>query len=116
MTMLLKHTAAAVLFGSVLASRPALAQENEAHKTEMDIEASLLSSKFIPVLPEESPLDSAAYEEYEFIQRLNRLSRALRDFAAAYRSGEVDLNKVKAVRKAMQELEKSPWFKLQKTK
>ena len=73
-------------------------------------------SKFIPTLPEESSIDMAAYEEYEFVQRLNRLSRALRDFAAAYRSGEVDLNKVKAVRKAMQDLQKSEWFKPQKAK
>jgi hypothetical protein len=69
-----------------------------------------------PLLPVESPLDSAAYEEYEFIQRLHRLSRALRDFAAAYRDGQIDLKKVKAVRKAMQELEKSEWFRPQKAK
>src|SRR5580700_11123743 len=105
--MSLKPTVAAILLASVLAPRPALAQEIAAFP-QTDFEAAV--STFIPSIPEVSPTDLAAYEEYEFIQRLNRLSRALRDFAAAYRSGQVDLNKVKAVRKAMQELEKSEWF------
>jgi hypothetical protein len=50
------------------------------------------------------------------LKRLKGLSKALADFAAAYKSGEVDLRKVKAVRKAMHELEKSEWFRPQKTK
>jgi hypothetical protein len=111
--MSLKPTVAAILLGSVLASRPALAQEN-AFFPQTDFEAAV--SKFVPILPEESSIDAAAYEEYEFIQRLNGLSRALRDFAEAYRSGRVDLKKVKAVRKAMQELEKSEWFRSPKAK
>jgi hypothetical protein len=111
--MLLKPTVAAVLFGSVLSSRLALAQEPAAFP-QTDFEVAM--SKLVPTLPEQSSIDAAAYEEYEFVQRLNRLSRALRDFAAAYRSGEVDLNKVKAVRKAMQELQKSDWFRPQKAK
>jgi len=72
-----------------------------------------------PVIPDfaaESPADAAAYEEREFIQRLNGLSRALTDFAATYKSGQVDLKKVKAVRKALHELEKSEWFRPQKAK
>jgi hypothetical protein len=80
------------------------------------MEASLPSAKFTPNLAVEPPIDSAAYGEYEFIQRLTGLSRALRDFAAAYKNGQVDLKKVKAVRKAMQELEKSEWFRPQKVK
>jgi hypothetical protein len=111
--MSVKPTVAAILLGSVLASWPALAQQIAAFP-QTDFEAAV--SKFIPSLPEDSPIDAAAYEEYEFIQRLNALSRALRDFAAAYKSGQVDLNKVKAVRKAMQELEKSEWFRPQKAK
>jgi hypothetical protein len=50
------------------------------------------------------------------LKRLKGLSKALADFAAAYKSGEVDLRKVKAVRKAMHELERSEWFRPQKTK
>jgi hypothetical protein len=60
--------------------------------------------------------DEAAYDEREFIRRLNGLSRALNAFAETYKSGQVDLNKVKAVRKAMHELEKSEWFRPQKAK
>jgi len=60
--------------------------------------------------------ENPAFEEHEFMQRLNGLSKALHDFAATYKKGEVDLRKVKAVRKAMHELEKSDWFKPQKAK
>jgi hypothetical protein len=60
--------------------------------------------------------ENPALEEHEFMQRLNGLSKALNDFAATYKSGEVDLRKVKAVRKAMRELEKSEWFKPPKGK
>ena len=52
--------------------------------------------------------------EREFIQRLNQLSRALGAFTETYKGGEIDLKKVKALRKAMHELEKSPWFRPQK--
>ena len=68
----------------------------------------------IPDLAGESPAQLAADEEREFIQRLNQLSRALGAFTETYRGGEIDLKKVKALRKAMHELEKSPWFRPQK--
>ena len=75
----------------------------------------------IPVLAEESSdespgVDYAAAEEHEFIKRLNGLSRALHDFAETYKGGQVDLKKVKALRKAMQDFEKSEWFKAPKAK
>jgi hypothetical protein len=41
-----------------------------------------VSAPVIPDFGAESPADAAAYEEREFIQRLNGLSRALTDFAA----------------------------------
>jgi hypothetical protein len=59
-------------------------------------------------------LPAQADEEREFIQRLNELSRALSAFSETYKSGLVDLKKVKAVQKAMHELEKSKWFRPQK--
>ena len=74
------------------------------------------SAPVIPDFAAESPADVAAYEEREFIQRLNRVSRALTDFAATYKSGQVDLKKVKALRKALHELETSEWFRPQKAK
>jgi hypothetical protein len=67
-------------------------------------------------LTEKVLVDEAAHDEREFIQRLNGLSRALNAFAETYKSGQVDLNKVKAVRKAMHELEKSEWFRPEKRK
>jgi hypothetical protein len=65
---------------------------------------------------EESPQDAAAYEERELIRRLNGLVRALNAFAATYKNGQVDLNEVKAVRKALHELERSELFRPQKAK
>jgi hypothetical protein len=69
-----------------------------------------------PDFAEEPPADEAADEEREFIRRLSGLSRALSAFAETYKRGQVDLKKVNAVRKAMHELEKSEWFRLQKPK
>jgi hypothetical protein len=74
------------------------------------------SAPVIPDFAAESPADVAVYEEREFIQRLNGLSRALTDFAATYKSGQVDLKKVKALRKALHELETAEWFRPQKAK
>jgi len=53
----------------------------------------------------------AAYEERELIQRYNGLARALNDFVAAYKAGQIDLKKAKAVRKALHDLEKFEWFR-----
>jgi hypothetical protein len=141
LAMSVKHTVAAILFGSVLASLPALAQDEGPYKAETGYEATVPSAN-IPNVAEASALDSiqrligsdgslraanfppnvadeseaAADEEREFIQRLNRLARALNDFNAAYKSGVVDLKKANALRKALQELQKSEWFKPQKAK
>ena len=65
----------------------------------------------VPDFPDQSPAAAAAYEEREFVRRVDGLLRALGDFAASYRTGVVDLKKAKAVRKALHELEKSEWFK-----
>jgi hypothetical protein len=64
---------------------------------------------------EVSPPDEG-YEERELIRRLNALAKALNAFGATYKNGQVDLNQVKAVRKALHELERSEWFRPQKTK
>jgi hypothetical protein len=50
-------------------------------------------------------------EEQELVQRFNRLISALTDFSHTYNSkGVIDVKKVKAVRKALREFEKSEWF------
>ena len=72
-----------------------------------------------PVFAEDSPADSsayAAYKEREFIHRLDGLSRALSAFSETYRGGQIDLKKVKALQKAMRDLEKSEWFRPSKAK
>jgi hypothetical protein len=51
------------------------------------------------------------FEQQEFLRRFNGLARALSDFAHAYNSqGVVDVKKVKAIRNALREIEKSDWF------
>ena len=70
----------------------------------------------IPDLAEESPADLAAYEERDFISRLNGLSKALTAFVETYKSGRVDVKEVKALQKAMHELEKSEWLRSTKAK
>jgi hypothetical protein len=71
----------------------------------------------IPTFTDQAPeVDYAAAEEFEFIQRLNGLSSALHDFAETYKGGQVDLKKVKALRKALNEFEKSKWFRPAKAK
>jgi hypothetical protein len=54
-------------------------------------------------------------EERDFTTRLNKLTTALHDFSVTYNSGHVvDVRKVRAVRKAWLDLEKSGWFRAEK--
>jgi hypothetical protein len=56
--------------------------------------------------------DETRYEEHEFAQRYNKLVVALQSFSQTYNSGHViDVKRVKAIKKAWRELEKSDWFK-----
>jgi len=64
---------------------------------------------------EVSPPDEG-YEERELGRRINALAKALNTFAATYKNGQVDLNEVKAVRKALHELERSELFRPPKAK
>jgi hypothetical protein len=66
----------------------------------------------IQLEPEDALRQQAKYEEDEFVKRLNNLLSALRDFSSNYNSAHViNVKKVKEVRKALHELEKSAWFK-----
>ena len=65
----------------------------------------------IPEFQDESPAAQAAYEEHDLMQRYNGLARAFNDFMATYKAGQVDLKKAKAVRNALQDLEKFEWFR-----
>jgi hypothetical protein len=84
-----------------------LFQAGRMHRSQMD------ASRTVNVrdVAEQSPDLADVYEEQQLIQRLNGLTRALTAFTDDYRSGKIDLKKVKALRKAMQDLEKSGWFK-----
>ena len=54
-------------------------------------------------------------EEKEFTIRLNKLVEALHGFSSTYNAGHVvDVRKVRAVRKAWLELEKTGWFRAEK--
>jgi len=56
------------------------------------------------------------YEEWQFVHRIDNLMTALANFSSSYKTGHViDVKKVKQVRKALHEIEKSEWFKLEKT-
>jgi hypothetical protein len=58
-----------------------------------------------------APQRDAQYEEQELLRRFNGLAAALTEFSHTYNSrGVVDAKKIKAIRKAMRELEKSTWF------
>jgi hypothetical protein len=59
-----------------------------------------------------SSWDESLYEEHQFAQRFNRLVIALQSFSETYNSGHViDVKRVKAIKKAWHELQKSDWFK-----
>ena len=67
----------------------------------------------IPDLQDYSQFAQAAYQERELMQRYNELARALNGFVAAYKAGQVDVKKARAVRKALHDLEKLEWFRPQ---
>ena len=53
----------------------------------------------------------AQYDEQELLRRVNGLATALTDFSNTYNTRHViDVKKIKALRKALRELEKSDWF------
>jgi hypothetical protein len=65
-----------------------------------------------PLDPQDALRQQAKFEEDEFVKRLHNLLNVLRDFSTSYNDGHViNVKKVKEVRKALHELEKSDWFK-----
>ena len=62
-----------------------------------------------PLIPRsEAPFETVREQEQDFARQFNGLIVALREFSATYNSGHViDVKKVKAVRKAWTELQKS---------
>lgn len=55
----------------------------------------------------------AAYEEQQFVNKFNNLLTTLHEFANEYNHHVVDLKKLKALKKAWRDLEKTDaWFRL----
>ena len=55
----------------------------------------------------------AKYEEQQFVNKFNNLLNTLHEFAEQYNHHVVDLKKVKALKKAWREMEKTDeWFRL----
>jgi hypothetical protein len=71
-----------------------------------------------PIIPRiQAPFETVKEQEQDFARQFNGLIVALRDFSATYNSGHVvDVKKVKAVRNAWVELEKSGWFRAENPK
>ena len=65
-----------------------------------------------PLVHDVGSWDESLYQEHQFAQRFNKLVLALQGFSETYNSGHViDVKRVKAVKKAWHDLEKSDWFK-----
>jgi len=55
---------------------------------------------------------AAAVEQYFFARKFNKLVSQLKEFADQYNTGSVDAKKVKAIKKAWEDLQKTEgWFK-----
>lgn len=55
----------------------------------------------------------AKFEEQQFVSKFNHLLETLRDFADQYNHRVIDVKKVKALKKAWRDLEKTDgWFRL----
>jgi hypothetical protein len=77
-----------------------------------EAESELESSNARMQLEREALRQQAKYEEDEFVKRVNNLLSALRDFSSSYDGGHVvNVKKLKEMRKALHDLEKSAWFK-----
>lgn len=60
---------------------------------------------------------AAALENYFFAQKFNKLVHQLKEFADDYNTGAVNAKKVKALKKAWEDLQKTDgWFKRVETK
>ena len=111
-----------LLLGSVRSFSAPPPQANVLNKKQAEAQssASILSADGeTPLLlrGEYSPEQLADAEEKDFTRRLNSLIGALHDFSTTYDAGHViDVKKVKAVRKAWVDLEKSGWFRAEKAK
>jgi len=81
----------------------------------VDRDALAQQAKALAESPAPGPTASSrsVYEEQQFVKKFNYLMNTLREFADQYNRHAVDLKKVKALKKAWQDLEKtSGWLGL----
>ena len=69
----------------------------------------------IPEFQGYSQAAQAAYEERELMLRYKSLTRALNEFLATYKTGRIDMKRVKAVRKALHDLQGFECFEAQRS-
>lgn len=63
------------------------------------------------ILAQQQARQQAALEEYFFAQKMNKFITKLTDFITIYNAGSVDMKKLKDVKKAWADLEKTDgWF------
>ena len=105
--MLLKTTFVVAFWGATFMPLTAFSQENSAYKNEASVGT--------PDFEDDSQAAQTSYEEHRLIQRYNALARALNDFMVAYKAGQIDIKKAKAVTQALHDLEKFEWFRPQRS-
>jgi hypothetical protein len=103
-----------LVFQSAASSFPARAPSLYSERRAIVLSAWEDEQDLKPVDPDAELRMRGAYEEREFVKRLNTLLGVLHDFAASYNAGKVDVKKAKEVRKALHDLEKSEWFRTAK--
>jgi hypothetical protein len=109
----LKYTA--YLFLCLLQTVAVANPQSPAHQTYTQLEqaeSELESSNARMQLESAALRQQAKYEEDEFVKRVNNLLSALREFSSSYNGGHVvNVKRLKEMRKALHDLEKSAWFK-----
>jgi hypothetical protein len=105
-----------VLAGSVESGMPA-PQGQVLNRKQPGTQSPVLPLNADGTEPLNDPFETRKEQERDFARRFNGLVGALRDFSTTYNSGQViDVRRVRAVRKAWAELEKSGWFRAENPK
>ena len=63
--------------------------------------------------PDQAATREAVYEEQQFVEKFNKLLNTLQEFAEQYNHHVINVKKVRALKKAWNDLEKTDkWFRL----
>jgi hypothetical protein len=112
-TLAMKYIA--TLFFCLLQTVAVANPQSPAHQSYSQLdqaESELESSVARMQLEREALRQQAKYEEDEFVKRVNNLLSVLRDLSSTYNGGHVvNVKRIKEMRKALHDLEKSAWFR-----